>query len=271
MSIRRRQKPLLGTFVEIAAMGETNFADNAITKAFETINEVQRLASFQDGTSELSRLNIGGAFISINPLLKRMLRLARAMTNRSNGLFNCTLGGALIHQNILPDHGGPSAAACGTANDIEFRGAHVILHNRVRITLDGIAKGFAVDLAVQTLKHHGIESGFVNAGGDVRAFGMSLPIAIRAFDGGLLQAGSLRDTAIATSRVGDLPDERFPGVILSASGHAPQSGVWSVVAAQAWRADALTKVAALAPANERDRLIRSLKGSLLPQPVAQVA
>jgi thiamine biosynthesis lipoprotein len=252
-------------------MGETNFADHAIGKAFDAVAEVQRLASFQDGTSELSRMNIGGAFLSMNPLLLRMLRLARAMTYRSNGYFNCTIGGALIREEILPDHGGPAAIDCGAADDIEFRGWNVILHNRVRVTLDGIAKGFAVDLAVQTLKHHGIESGFVNAGGDVRAFGLALPIAIRTFHGGVLQAGSLTDMAIATSRIGGNSNERFPGMILSPKGDRPQCGVWSVVAAQAWRADALTKVAALAPIEQRDSLIRSLRGNLMPQPVAKAA
>src|SRR5439155_21847017 len=49
--------------------------------------------------------------------------------------------------------------------------------NRVRflqplqIDRGGIAKGFAVDEAVTELQRHGIRSGLVNAGGDLRAFG----------------------------------------------------------------------------------------------------
>ena len=37
--------------------------------------------------------------------------------------------------------------------------------------LGGIAKGYSVDEAVKVLKDHGINSGFVNLGGDVYAFG----------------------------------------------------------------------------------------------------
>jgi thiamine biosynthesis lipoprotein len=39
--------------------------------------------------------------------------------------------------------------------------------------------------------------------------------------------------------------------------------VWSVIARQCWRADALTKVAALASASERAAIIRRLGGQLV--------
>jgi thiamine biosynthesis lipoprotein ApbE len=55
---------------------------------------------------------------------------------------------------------------------------HLLPDNRVRfadpsvkIDLGGIAKGFAVDRAVEALHRHGIAEGLVNAGGDLRAFG----------------------------------------------------------------------------------------------------
>jgi len=62
------------------------------------------------------------------------------------------------------------------------RGAHgriqLLPENRVRfvdpsvkIDLGGIAKGFAVDRAVEALLRHGIAEGLVNAGGDLRVFG----------------------------------------------------------------------------------------------------
>ena len=41
----------------------------------------------------------------------------------------------------------------------------------VRIDLGGIAKGFAVDRAVEALHRCGITDGLVNAGGDLRVFG----------------------------------------------------------------------------------------------------
>jgi FAD:protein FMN transferase len=57
-------------------------------------------------------------------------------------------------------------------------GLQLLPENRVRlagpsvkIDLGGIAKGFAVDRAVEALLGHGIAEGLVNAGGDLRVFG----------------------------------------------------------------------------------------------------
>jgi thiamine biosynthesis lipoprotein ApbE len=41
----------------------------------------------------------------------------------------------------------------------------------VKIDLGGIAKGFAVDCAVEALRRHDVAEGLVNAGGDLRTFG----------------------------------------------------------------------------------------------------
>ena len=41
----------------------------------------------------------------------------------------------------------------------------------MKIDLGGIAKGFAVDRAIEALRRHGIAEGLVNAGGDLSAFG----------------------------------------------------------------------------------------------------
>jgi thiamine biosynthesis lipoprotein len=265
MSTRRRQRPLLGTFVEIATEGATGHADAAISAAFDSIAAVHRVASFQEPESELSRLNrAGGEPAFLSPLLFRILFLARGMMRASDDVFNCTIGGALVRRGVLPDHGWQNYSSEGISDDIEFRRHCVRLHNGVLVTLDGIAKGFAVDLAVRTLKRHGVEAGWVNAGGDMRVFGdIGLPITLRSFDNRLLEGGILRNASVATSRADLKFDPRFPGTIVGARGHDPKTGIWSVSALQAWRADALTKVAALTPQEECAETIGRLKGGLL--------
>ena len=114
-------------------------------------------------------------------------------------------------------------------------------------------------------KRHGVNAGWINAGGDMRAFGdVAVPVVFRLLDDRLLPVGDLRNGAIATSRVASYDDARFPGTILSSHGHSPDVGLWSVIAAQAWRADALTKVAALAPPADRAGLLHRLKGRIVP-------
>jgi thiamine biosynthesis lipoprotein len=257
-------RPLLGTFVEIGfhpAGGD----QAAVLDAFAAIEEVQRRLSFQDPDSELSSLNRCGAdFVALSPLAARVLRLARAMTAASDGLFNCTLGGALVRRGVLPDHGFGEMVDAGGAADIEIRGRAARLARPVRLTLDGIAKGFAVDLAVRVLRRAGLRAGWVNAGGDLRVFGpLTLPVHRREDGGALLPLGGLRDAAIASSAVRSRTDARFPGMIVSAAGNRLAPGVWSVLARHAWRADALTKVAALAPDATRQALLRRLGGQLV--------
>jgi thiamine biosynthesis lipoprotein len=70
------------------------------------------------------------------------------------------------------------------------------------IDLGGIAKGFAVDRAVERLQKNKVTAGSVNAGGDIRIFGsMARTIHLRNPNSPTRFAGVLRvrDRAIATS------------------------------------------------------------------------
>lgn len=263
----RRMRPTLGTYVEVGVevgveigtpMSES--ATHAIDAAFARIDEVQRSLSFHDPHSELSRLNAaGGQPVPLSWLALKVLRLARAMTRASQGLFNCTVGGALVARGALPDHGGEAPLQEGVADDIEIHAHHARLRRPVRITLDGIAKGFAVDLAVRELQRHGMNSGWVNAGGDLRAFGDCI-VPVRQRGESAARSG-LQNAALATSSAS--ADPSFHAVIVDAQGCEVTAGAWSVMARRAWRADALTKVAALANATQRAALIEQLGGRLV--------
>lgn len=262
MKCIRRLRPLLGTFVEIGAAPSLRAAD-AIDAAYAAVESVQRALSFHDPRSELSRLNQArcGEQVTLSAQSLRVLRLARAMTRLSGGLFNCTLGGAMVRRGLLPDHGGPAPLEAGDAEDLllDARGAR--LRRPVRITLDGLAKGYAVDCAVAVLGRRGVAAGYVNAGGDLRVFGsLTLPVAQRQLDGSLRPLGGLHKGAMATSAHGNDADPSFPGTILPADGAQLPQGVWSVLARFAWRADALTKVAALLPPKRRDAELNRLGG-----------
>jgi thiamine biosynthesis lipoprotein len=216
--------------------------------------------SFQDPDSELSQLNgARGARVRLSRLTLRTLRLARAMMLASDGLFNCTVGGALIECGRLPDHRGGPWIHAGTSADIELFNDGARLRRGVCVTLDGIAKGFAVDLALATLRKLGVGNAWVNAGGDVRVMGRyALPVRAR---GAPLQV-ALCDGALATSATG-VHDVSLPGAIVGNDGAPATPGEWSVLAHRAWRADALTKVAALAPASIRAALLQRLGGRLI--------
>lgn len=261
----KRLRPLLGTFVEIAiaepgSLSATQ-AEAAISAAFSCIEKIQQQLSFHDPASELSRLN--SAPYEWHPLTKssiQCLKLARALTRISAGKFNCTLGKQVVDKGALPplktNH--PTLAS-GDWQDLELSGKYARLQRPVWITLDGIAKGFAVDSAIKTLQLLGVASAWVNAGGDIRVYGSAiLPISVRDHLGFDHAMGGLQNAAIATST--STYTEETPGILLTAEGNAIKPATWTVIAHSAWRADALTKVAANTPPAIRSEYIRQLGG-----------
>lgn len=262
-------RPLLGTFVEIGSEQSNKSAEHAITAAFDIVEKLNHLLSFHEQTSELTRLNeANGKAVEVHQYTVRVVKLARAMTVASDGLFNCTLGGAMVQNGVLPNHNNPNLNISaikfsGAASDIQINGNTIQLSNSIKITLDGIAKGYAVDCAIAIMKRHGIKTAWVNAGGDLRVYGdLVLPIQRREINGEYTSLGGLQNAAIATSSVTADYDKAFPGKIIS-SLISPAIGSWTVISHYAWRADALTKVACLAVAADREAIIERLGGKIV--------
>lgn len=208
MNPTRRARPLLGTLVEIGAWCADD--GSALEAAFAAIADVQaRLSRFEAG-SDVSRFHAlpAGAAIALSDDGVAVLRAAAELQQASGGLFDITQGS------------GPDAWR------LLGRRLHK-LDGGVRLDLGGIAKGHAVDRAVAALRDCGIDSGWVNAGGDLRAFGEAeLPVRLRdEAAGGVREFARLSDGALATS--------------LLAGRHV------SVAAPSCLWADALTKVVAL--------------------------
>lgn len=267
----KRLRPLLGTFVEIAIVDAGYLSpiqcEAAFSAAFSCIEQIQQQLGFHNPASELSRLNASVMeWQKLGASSIKCLKLARALTRISDGKFNCTLGKSVVDKGALPSIAtAQNPLTMGCWQDIEIRGTHVRLRRPLWITLDGIAKGFAVDLAIKTLKQHGVASAWVNAGGDMRVYGSCvLPISIRDHCGRDHFMGGLQNAAIATS-TSEYTAET-PGLLLNAAGNVIAPATWTVIAHSAWRADALTKVAANTAASERSDYIRRFGGNWIALP-----
>ncbi len=168
-----RARPLLGTVVEIAARGPD--ASGAVERAFRAVEEVQHLMSYHDPDSEVSRINREAARreVTVSPHTFRVLQAAREFSQASGGLFDVTVAPTLAALGFLPRHAGfPRASGQGDWRHVELLpDERVRLTRRVRIDLGGIAKGYAVDRAIDALEAHGVHAARVNAGGDLRLFG----------------------------------------------------------------------------------------------------
>ena len=175
----RRARPLLGTLVEIN-IGEplhTN-VEHALDAAFGTVARVHRLMSFHEDESDVGRLNRLAQLrpIAVDPWTFKVLEIALELHKRSRKSFDITAARVLQVMGLLPGPTGQAASvalAADTANAIELLpGYHVRYRDPgIQIDLGGIAKGFAVDRAVEVLQEHGIRRGLVNAGGDLVGFG----------------------------------------------------------------------------------------------------
>jgi thiamine biosynthesis lipoprotein len=167
---------LLGTFVEIAASGDAEVLEAALEAAFGAVTRVHHLMSFHDPASDVSRLNrdAGDEDVAVDPWTYEVIRTAVDLNHRSGGTFDITVAPALQRLGLLPDFDGlPAGASRGACDAIVLLpGCRVRFGDpATRIDLGGIAKGFAVDRALEALQTHGIGHGLVNAGGDLAAFG----------------------------------------------------------------------------------------------------
>jgi len=262
-----RMRPLLGTLVEIRAGGPESRVNDGIAAAFAAIERVQRLMSFHDAGSDVSRINAApaGLEVAVDPETYCVLRYALDLGHRSDGAFDITVAPSLVAAGFLPYPrlSGPfrTSASVTQVDSARFSDLELLPAPAVRwrkkgwIDLGGIAKGYAVDVAVAALRSQGMTHGLVNAGGDLRGFGeRPWPIQIRAPEQPtmLLNAGSLCDAAIATS-AGYFCNARAGSTMVAPivdPAHR-RCVLWnasiSVVASRCMTADALTKVVRLAP------------------------
>ncbi|HKW54675.1 MAG TPA: FAD:protein FMN transferase [Stellaceae bacterium] len=181
---------MLGTFVEIAVAGAAPAEMNAaIDDAFAVIAEVHRLMSFHDPASDVSRLNSCAAAdtVAVHPWTHQVLELALDLHRGSAGAFDIAVAPALQALGLLPSAasgGAPPSTAVADGAAIELRPVCQVRIHHPGLTLDlgGIAKGFAVDRAVDALRRRGMTQALVNAGGDMAAFGQDEPVTVHIRD-----------------------------------------------------------------------------------------
>jgi len=260
----------LGTIVRITLdHPESQVAREAMELAFAAMARVEELMSAYRPNSEVGVLNRMGCCDRVSADTLEVIGRALVYTKLTHGAFDVTVQPVLQNHEKSPQSdrsGGNVAPDLVGSKDIVIDGRLVRFKKQgMSINLGGIAKGYAVDRAVKSLRENGVTSAVVDAGGDIRVLG-------RRSDGkpwriGVADPASVRrvtsiiwltDMAVATSgtfrrRTRDIIDAR--------TGRAADSILRAtVVAPEAADADALaTSVYILGP-DEGMRLINSLDG-----------
>lgn len=184
LEIYQTAKPLMGTVVSMAVVSQdAQRAYEALDAAFEEMARLEAMMSVFREDSELSRVNREASQhpVTVSHELYEVIELSLHISQITRGAFDITVGPLM---NLWPFYKNekrlPSSQALQEALSRVGYG-HVVLSSKDRsvflavpgmaLDLGGIAKGFAIDRAVNVLKGRGIPAALVNAGGDILAYG----------------------------------------------------------------------------------------------------
>jgi thiamine biosynthesis lipoprotein len=172
----------MGTFVSITVLDPSkDHAEEAIAQAFQEIERLSKLLSRYDNETPLSQLNQSQALKDVPAELLFVIGKSLHYHQISNGVFDITIKPVLdvLAQSPM-DQGDVSLPNETIARLLEVVDSRLISldgsaiafkRDGMGITLDGIAKGFIVDKAIEKLTQHGVQHALLNAGGDIRTIG----------------------------------------------------------------------------------------------------
>ena len=255
---------VFGTLVEVKLWGataeeaETAFA--GLQRRFQEMHE--DLHAWEPGLlTEINKAFAQGQAARSNQQVNALLRRSQEYERLSVGRFNPAIGAVIeawgFHTSEFPILAPPPERGrvesilmqSPSTLDIRIDGEYVESSNpAVQLDFGGIAKGYAVDLAIEFLNARGIEHAMVNAGGDLRAMdqrgGRSWRVAVRRPKGGIVGTVEVRDDeAFFTSgnyeRFKQDGDQRFPHILDPRTGWAVEGlASVTVVSATGLHADA---------------------------------
>ena len=183
-------------------------ANPAISAAFAEIRRIDSLMSLHRPDSELSKLN-SRAIKKVSDDLFQVLEKAEEISMLTEGSFDVTVRPlAEAWGFVQKDYHVPSQAELAIAlSKVNYHylkldpATHGVkfLRDGVSIDLGGIAKGYAVDCAIEKLRGMGITNAMVRAGGDLRVMG-EWPVQIEdPQKRGQRTTIHVKDSAISTS------------------------------------------------------------------------
>jgi len=211
-------RSLMGTRVEITARGaDAQKLNQAVNKAFAEIKRIEEMMSEWEKGSELSRINrnAGKKAIKVSPEILEIITQSIKFSQISRGAFDISWAVLAELWNFSREEPAiPQKEKVAEALKlvdyqniaVDRENSTVLLKNKgMRIGLGGIAKGYAVDRAIQALQQEGVKDAIVNAGGDLRVIGKKdgQPWRVGVQDprerGNLLGVLEITDTSFASS------------------------------------------------------------------------
>jgi thiamine biosynthesis lipoprotein len=175
---------VMGTFARVVAVAEDSAnAQKCIDDALAQINKVDELMSDYKSDSEISLVNKNGFNkpVQVSRETYEVLKKSLEFSRLTDGAFDITVGPLvdLLHSaeknGISPD----KEQIAKAKSKVGYEKLKLDDQNRtiqftvegMRLDLGGIAKGYAVDKAIEAMQNSGALGGMVDLGGDIRCFG----------------------------------------------------------------------------------------------------
>ncbi len=190
--VRTTTRLLMGTLVSISTWGvPPQREERAVVRAFDEMARIEKSMGYQKSEGLIARINAGprGQWHDIPEELAALLRRGLAIGADSGGAFDMGLA-PLTRLWGFSRQPAPMAPPDDARLDEWVRGRRQLqsagielspptaatsrvrlLHDSVGLDLGGIAKGYAIDRALLSLRRDGLENVLINAGGDLRALG----------------------------------------------------------------------------------------------------
>jgi thiamine biosynthesis lipoprotein len=217
---------IMGTFVHVVAVAkDSGTAKRCVRAALEEIHKVDDLMSDYKNDSEISRVN-REAFekaVQVSESTYEVLQRSIEFSKMTDGAFDITVGPLVaLYREAKESKVAPTNEKIVQAKlKVGFEKLKLDNENRtiqfsekgMLLDLGGIAKGYAIDKAIEAAQRCGAIGAMVDIGGDVRCFGLPLKgrehwliglqdpnSAIEGIEGGGLRLVlKITNTAVATS------------------------------------------------------------------------
>lgn len=154
-------------------------AFQAMMAAHDEIERVSSLLWEEDPKSEIRRLNEASGEVELSPEVYEFLARSLEYYRQTSGRFDLSIGPVLklypfdSEEPVPPSPAEIQAKLAFVGMDrLQFVApGRVARPDSLLLAVGGVAKGYAVDRAIEVLRSHGIEGAIVNAGGDLYCLG----------------------------------------------------------------------------------------------------
>lgn len=212
-TIIKRTRLLMGTLVEIQIKGLDEYsADGFIEKAFDEMKRIDNMFSTHSSESAIRKINDGNDLLYVpHPEIFFVMNYCDSLYKISKGSFDISLGTLLNTWNfesanpVIPTKSDLERAITFSGwNNIEIRPNGSIKKKKdVRLNFGAIAKGYAVDKAVELLERNGVKEALVNAGGEIRELGNDWVVGIQHPRNKNSLLGTLKLSGMSVATSGD--------------------------------------------------------------------